>query len=139
VVSMTGLLAELRRVQRYVESESGLKSDANGDRALFRMLKHMCVQIQVRRYPNVLGIGRERRSELGAELWAGAESGVGIDPEAYADSAAKYDPEAGWEARSEAGSGSELRQSDSVRALKSYSVRRNRARYGIAEQCGELG
>jgi len=63
----------------------------------------------------------------------------GIDPEAYADSAAKYDPEAGWEARSEAGSGSELRQSDSFRALKSYSVRRNRARYGIAERCGELG
>ena len=37
---------------------------------------------------------------------------MGIDPEAHADSAVKYDSEAGWEARSESGSESELRKSD---------------------------
>jgi len=31
------------------------------------------------------------------ELPTNAESGIGIDPEAHADSAAKYDSEAGWE------------------------------------------
>jgi len=41
-VSMTGLFAELRRVQRCVESKSKLKSDADGDRT-----------------PNVLGIERD--------------------------------------------------------------------------------
>ena len=52
-------------------------------------------------------------------------SGVGIDPEAHADLAAKYDSEGGWKARSE----SVLRKSDSARARK-------RARYGIAAVCG---
>ena len=51
------------------------------------------------------------------------ESGVGIHPEAHADSAAKYDSEAGWEERSESDSESESQMSYSVRA-------RNRARYG---------
>ena len=52
------------------------------------------------------------------ELRADAESGVGVDPEAHAHSAVKYDSEAGWVARSESGSESELRKSDSVRAQK---------------------
>ena len=44
---------------------------------------------------------------LGTGLRADAESGVGIDPETQPDSAAKYDSEAGWGARSEPGSESE--------------------------------
>jgi hypothetical protein len=68
----------------------------------------------------------ERGIGLGTELRTVAESGVGIVPEAYLDSAVKYDSEAGWEARSDSGSESEVRKSDSARA-------RNRARYGIAD------
>ncbi len=54
----------------------------------------------------------------GGELRADAESGVGVDPEAHAHSAVKYDSEASWVVRLESGSESELRKSDSVRARK---------------------
>ena len=45
-----------------------------------------------------------------------AESSVGIDPKAQADSAAKYNSEAGPGARSESGSEFELWKSDAARA-----------------------
>ena len=40
----------------------------------------------------------ERGIGLGTGLWTDAESNVGIDPETHADSAVKYDSEAGQEA-----------------------------------------
>ena len=42
----------------------------------------------------------ELESGRDMELRTDVKSGVGVDPEAHADSAAKYDSEAGW-ARSE--------------------------------------
>ena len=65
----------------------------------------------------------ERGIGIVTESRTNAESGVGIHPEAHADSAAKYDSDPGWEARSESDSESESQKSYSVRA-------RNRARYG---------
>jgi len=58
-----------------------------------------------------------------------AESSVGIDPKAQADSAAKYNSEAGPGARSESGSEFELWKSDAARA-------RNRAACIVGNQCG---
>ena len=57
------------------------------------------------------------------------ESGVGINPQAHADSAAEYDSEAGERVRSESGSESEVPKSDSARA-------RNRTRYGVGNRFG---
>ena len=70
----------------------------------------------------------ERKIGLDTELWTDSESGVGIDVEANADSAAKYNSEAGWGARLESDWESELRKSDSARA-------RNRAGCGIGNEC----
>ena len=70
------------------------------------------------------------RPELGirldTELRTDPESGVGIDPEAQADSAAKYNSEAGRGARSESGSEFELRKSESG-SVRNYGRMRSRA------------
>jgi hypothetical protein len=50
-------------------------------------------------------IGTRKRFRIGldTELRTDAESGVGMDPEAHADSPVKYKSEAGWGARLESG------------------------------------
>ena len=54
------------------------------------------------------------RNRAHMEWRTDAKSGMGVDPEAHADSAVKYDSEAGEVARSELGSESELRKADAV-------------------------
>ena len=77
-------------------------------------------------------IRSERGNGLGTELWADSESGVGIDPEAHADSVAKYDSEAGWEVRSESGSGSEMRKSNWI------GIRVAEVRFGPSAELGSV-
>ena len=82
-----------------------------------------------------VGFRVKLESRCAAELRTDAESGVGVDPDAHADSAAKYDSEAGWGTCSESGPESGLRKSDSTRT-ESGSVRNCRRMRSGEDECG---